>query len=103
MNWDATPLLIILAVVNFVALIRGYIMITTVLRSMSGHFEGQGGAKFLIAHNALNNISDYLEHRWKQKSAQENRDAVVDMISNYSEKMGNLMEGKGNAVDKKGV
>ena len=35
MNWDATPLLIILAVVNFVALIRGYIMITTVLRSMS--------------------------------------------------------------------
>lgn len=102
MNWDATPLLVIIAVVNLVALIRGYIMITTVLRSMSGHFEGQGGAKFLIAHNALNNISNFLESRYKQKSAEEQHDVVVKMISDYSEKMGNLMEGK-NAVNKEGV
>jgi len=100
MNWDATPLLILISLATFGALIRGYMMIVTVLRSMSGHFEEQGGAKFLIAHNALNNISDYLEHRWKQKSAQENRDEVVKMISDYSGKMGNLMESK-NAVDKK--
>jgi hypothetical protein len=102
MNWDATPLLVIIAVVNLVALIRGYIMITTVLRSMSGHFEGQGGAKFLIAHNALNNISDFLEYRYKQKSAEEQHDVVVKMISDYSEKMQNLMEGK-NAANKEGV
>ncbi len=94
MNWDATPLLILISLATFGALIRGYMMIVTVLRSMSGHFEEQGGAKFLIAHNALNNISDYLEHRWKQKSAQENRDEVVRMIGDYSEKMGNIVEGK---------
>jgi len=93
-NWDATPLLIIIAVVNLVALIRGYMMIVTVLRTMSGHFEEQGGAKFLIAHNALNNISDYLDYRYKQKSAEENRTQIVVMISEYSNKMENLIEGK---------
>ncbi len=100
MNWDATPLLVVLGLVNIVVLIRGYIMITTVLRSMTGHFEGQGGAKFLIAHNALNNISDFLEHRYKQKSAEEQHDVVVKMIGDYSEKMGNLLESK-SAFDQK--
>jgi len=94
MNWDATPLILVLLVVNLAAMIRGYLMITTVLRSMSGHFEENGGAKFLIAHNALNNISDFLEHRYKQKSAEEQHDVVVKMIGDYSEKMGNLIEGK---------
>ena len=94
MEWDATPLLIILAVVNFVALIRGYLMIVTVLRTMAGHFEEQGGAKFLIAHNALTNISDFLEHRYKALSANEQRDYVVVIIGQYSEKMENLIEGK---------
>ncbi len=103
MNWDATPLLIIIATVNMVALIRGYLMIVTVLRTMSGHFEKDGGAKFLIAHNALNNISDFLEYRYESLSANEQRDKVVKMIGEYSEKMGNLTEGKSNAADKKGT
>lgn len=94
MNWDPTPLVVILIITNMVILIRGYIMILNVLRSVAGHFEENGGAKFLIAHNALNNISDYLEHRYKQKSAEESRDVVVSMISDYSTKMGNLVEGK---------
>ena len=93
-EWDATPLLIILAVVNVVALIRGYLMIVTVLRTMAGHFEGQGGAKFLIAHNALNNISDFLDNRYESLSANEQRDRVVKMIGDYSQKMENLIEGK---------
>jgi len=94
MNWDPAPLLIVLAIVNLVALIRGYLMIVTVLRSMSGHFEKDGGAKFLIAHNALNNISDFLEHRYEALSANEQRDKIVKMIGDYSEKAGNLVEGK---------
>ena len=93
-EWDATPLLIVLAAANLVALIRGYLMIVTVLRTMAGHFEGQGGAKFLIAHNALNNISDFLDHRYEALSANEQRDQIIVMIGQYSEKMGNLVEGK---------
>lgn len=101
MNWDATPLLIIIAVVNLVALIRGYMMIVTVLRTMAGHFEEQGGAKFLIAHNALNNISDFFEYRYEALSANEQRDRVVKMIGDYSDKMENLVEGKQGKAPKK--
>jgi len=94
MNWDPAPLLIVLGLVNLVALIRGYLMIVTVLRSMSGHFEKDGGAKFLIAHNALNNISDFLEYRYEALSANEQRAKIVKMIGDYSQKVGNLVEGK---------
>ncbi len=94
MNWDPTLLLIVLGVVNLVALIRGFIRIETVLRSVTGHFEEQGGAKFLIAHNALNNISDFLVDRYKQKSAEEQHDVVVRMIGDYSERMENLVDDK---------
>ncbi len=101
-GWDPTALFVILIIVNMVILVRGYIMILTVLRSVTGHFEENGGAKFLIAHNALNNISDFLESRYEALSANEQRGRIVEMIGDYSKKMDNLMESK-NAADKKGT
>ncbi len=78
--WEPTALLIMISMVTLVAVIRGLMMIVNVLRAMSGHFESDGGAKFMIADDTLRQISGFLMDEYKQKSLEEVRLTVLRKI-----------------------
>lgn len=80
--WDATAFLILIGVVTLVVVMRGFMMIVTVLRTMSGHFESDGGARFMIADDTLCKIGVFLLDEYKAKSLEEVRIRVLGMITN---------------------
>lgn len=57
------------------------------LKIMSGRLNKEGGARFLLAQKAINDIDDYLEYEYKGHSADNQRTRVLCIIGKYGEKI----------------